>query len=93
MEPRIQYVKTSDGVSIAYAVSGEGPLIVFASNIWGTLHMSQWWTGPSPATAINGLVDFDWSQCAIADRSRQLASGCPRAKSTRNPGRTAIANR
>ena len=25
MEPRIQYAKTSDGVSIAYCVMGEGP--------------------------------------------------------------------
>lgn len=32
MEPRIQYVKTSDGVSIAYATAGEGtPLIVAPS--------------------------------------------------------------
>jgi len=29
MEPRIQYAKTSDGVNIAYAVAGEGPLLVY----------------------------------------------------------------
>ncbi len=28
MEPQIRYVKTSDGVSIAYAVAGEGPPVV-----------------------------------------------------------------
>ena len=28
MEPRIQYAKTSDGVSIAYAVAGDGPPLV-----------------------------------------------------------------
>ncbi len=28
MEPRIQYAKTSDGVSIAYASEGEGPTLV-----------------------------------------------------------------
>ena len=28
MEPRIQYAKTSDGVSIAYATSGQGPPLV-----------------------------------------------------------------
>lgn len=28
MAPQIQYVKTSDGVSIAYAVTGEGPLLI-----------------------------------------------------------------
>ena len=29
MEPRIQYAKTSDGVSIAYATEGEGPPLVW----------------------------------------------------------------
>ncbi len=38
MEPRIQYAKTSDGVSIAYAVFGDGPAIVFPSTIWGNVH-------------------------------------------------------
>ena len=33
MEPRIQYVKTSDAVSIAYCVMGEGQPLVFASNV------------------------------------------------------------
>ena len=28
MEPRIQYAKTSDGVNIAYSVSGQGPALV-----------------------------------------------------------------
>ena len=29
MEPRIQYAKTSDGVSIAYWTMGEGPPLVY----------------------------------------------------------------
>ena len=29
MEPRIQYVKTSDGVSIAYYAIGQGPAVLF----------------------------------------------------------------
>ena len=28
MEPRIQYAKTSDGVNIAYATTGQGPPLV-----------------------------------------------------------------
>ena len=39
MEPRIQYAKASDGVDIAYAVLGSGPVIVFPSNIWGSIHL------------------------------------------------------
>jgi hypothetical protein len=34
MEPRIQYAKTSDGVSIAYAVFGEGDYtLVYALSV------------------------------------------------------------
>jgi class 3 adenylate cyclase len=39
MEPPIQYAKTSDGVSIAYGVFGNGPPVVIASNIWGDLNL------------------------------------------------------
>src|SRR3990172_8161386 len=38
MERRIQYAKTSDGVSIAFCVMGEGQPIVYASNVWGDVH-------------------------------------------------------
>ena len=41
MEPRIQYMKTADGVNVAYAVVGSGQPIVLASNIFGDLHMMQ----------------------------------------------------
>ena len=34
MEPRIQYAKTSDGVSIAYTVMGEGPPLVMLPPIY-----------------------------------------------------------
>ncbi len=39
MEPRIQYAKTSDGVSIAYAVFGDGPPIVFVGFLFGDVHL------------------------------------------------------
>ena len=39
MEPRIQYVKTSDGVNIAYTVMGEGLPIVFSTRVWGDIHV------------------------------------------------------
>jgi len=30
MQPRVRYARTSDGVSIAFTVAGEGPPLVFA---------------------------------------------------------------
>lgn len=39
MDATTRFARTEDGVNIAYAVFGEGPQIVFASTIWGTLHM------------------------------------------------------
>ena len=35
MEPRIQYAKTEDGVSIAYASRGQGPVLVLAPAAFG----------------------------------------------------------
>jgi class 3 adenylate cyclase len=40
-EQHIRYVKTSDGVNIAYASDGEGPPVVFVSYMFGGLHMSS----------------------------------------------------
>ena len=43
MEPRIQYAKTKDGVSIAYCVMGEGRPLVLAS-AWPFCHLeAEWW--------------------------------------------------
>ena len=43
MEPRIQYAKTKDGVSIAYATMGEGrPLVIVTA--WPFCHLeAEWW--------------------------------------------------
>jgi pimeloyl-ACP methyl ester carboxylesterase len=38
-EPRIQYTRSTDGVSIAYAALGEGHPIVFATRVWGDIHV------------------------------------------------------
>ena len=37
-EPRIQYAKTSDGLSIAFTIIGDGVPLVFTTNIWGDLN-------------------------------------------------------
>jgi pimeloyl-ACP methyl ester carboxylesterase len=39
--PTVQYARTGDGLNIAYAELGVGPSIVFASNIFGSLHFYQ----------------------------------------------------
>ncbi len=41
MEPRIQYAKTEDGVSIAYYTIGEGtPMVVMPGARWAMLNWS-----------------------------------------------------
>ncbi len=58
MEPRIQYAKTSDGVSIAYCALGEGTPLVYASNVWGDL---QWYLHNEPTRrAVDTLVAAGW---------------------------------
>jgi len=60
MEPRIQYAKTSDGVSIAYAVFGTGPPIVFPGSIWGNIHLYK--SAPGDNTRLyDELVSLGWS--------------------------------
>jgi class 3 adenylate cyclase len=64
MEPRIQYAKTSDGVSIAYAVAGAGLPVVFASPLFGGLHMASTTSRPWPP--VEQLVALGW-QVVIYD--------------------------
>jgi len=60
MEPRIQYATTSDGVSIAYAVIGAGPPIVWPSGAIGDLHLYS--SGVTPLARITDtLVGLGWS--------------------------------
>ena len=61
MEPRIQYAKTSDGVSIAWAVIGTGPPLVFAATIWGNLYMAQAGIDALGFGSIDELVATGWS--------------------------------
>ncbi|HEY5625831.1 MAG TPA: adenylate/guanylate cyclase domain-containing protein [Dehalococcoidia bacterium] len=46
MEPQIQYAKTSDGVNIAFSVSGEGHPYVFVT-AWPTCHLEASWKLPT----------------------------------------------
>jgi class 3 adenylate cyclase/pimeloyl-ACP methyl ester carboxylesterase len=74
MEPRIQYVKTSDGVNIACWVLGEGPPIVCLTNIiWSHAHLE--WQFPEmrrwyEALAAGGrtVVRFDPRGSGLSQR-------------------------
>jgi pimeloyl-ACP methyl ester carboxylesterase len=53
--PPVQYVKTSDGYSIAYAVSGEGRPFVFIPEPLGHLHVT--WRMPARNLLFKSLSD------------------------------------
>jgi class 3 adenylate cyclase/pimeloyl-ACP methyl ester carboxylesterase len=60
MEPRIQYAKTSDGVSIAYTVLGSGPAIIFPSSLFGNIHMYKS-VGGAGTRPYDTLVSLGWT--------------------------------
>ncbi len=71
MEPRIQYAKTGDGVSIAYCVAGEGSPVLFLSPP-PFCHVQLDWQTPSanllqPLAKNHRLVWFDWPGSGLSD--------------------------
>ncbi|MCH7835430.1 MAG: adenylate/guanylate cyclase domain-containing protein [Chloroflexi bacterium] len=65
MEPGIQYAKTSDGVSIAYQVVGDGPLdLVWVPGFIS--HLECGWEEPSLARFFHRLASF--SRLIIFDK-------------------------
>lgn len=58
--PAVQYVKTRDSVSIAFLSRGDGPPIVFASNIFGDAH---WYRMGLPHVRLvtDRLAESGWS--------------------------------
>jgi class 3 adenylate cyclase/DNA-binding CsgD family transcriptional regulator len=72
MEPRIQYAKTSDGVSIAYYEMGDGPYLVITSSVlWSHLRIRV-----PPEFPIDGIglgrfqriVRYDSRGTGLSDR-------------------------
>ena len=53
MEPRIQYAKTADGVSIAFWTLGEGMPFVLAPHV-GVNHIQLEWQWPEYRASSNG---------------------------------------
>jgi class 3 adenylate cyclase/pimeloyl-ACP methyl ester carboxylesterase len=56
MEPRIQYAKTDDGVSIAYSVFGEGPPIVVPPSLAAS-HLQLEWDMPNRRALYERLAE------------------------------------
>lgn len=59
--PPIQYAKTTDGVNVAYFSIGEGPPIVFASNIFGDAHFYRHLAWQHVRGVTDGLVKRGWT--------------------------------
>ncbi len=57
--PPMQYVKTSDGVRIAYISVGDGPALVFASNIFGEAR-HEFLDGMHVKVVTERLVRLGW---------------------------------
>ena len=74
MEPRIQYVKTEDGVNIAYATYSEGPPLVMIMNPAGSHVQLEWEEGPLMKAAITAytphrrVIRFDQRGVGLSDR-------------------------
>jgi class 3 adenylate cyclase len=58
MDPQIRYAKTSDGVSIAYAVAGEGPPVVVVPSMFGGLHIAS--NASGTWLPVNELIALGW---------------------------------
>ena len=71
MEPQVQYAKTSDGVSIAFASMGEGPPLVRVVQP-GVAHVQREWAmypdGFQPLTRTFRLVWYDPRGSGLSDR-------------------------
>jgi class 3 adenylate cyclase len=70
MEPRIQYAKTSDGVSIAYAEAGQGKPLILLAPPMATHAELLWETFPFLRQLADRFrtICLDWRGCGLSDR-------------------------
>ena len=73
MEPRIQYARTADGVSIAFWTLGEGMPLVCMPNIpWSHIQVEWQWPGYrrwlEGLTEKRKLIRYDSRGCGLSDR-------------------------
>lgn len=80
MEPRIQYAKASDGVSIAFWTLGEGRPLVYMANPPFT-HIRGEWQNPEMGTFYRRLAEccrlirYDRRGCGLSDRLYDFSLG------------------
>ncbi len=71
MEPQIQYAKTEDGVSIAYATAGEGPPLILVP-VPGAAHAQRIWEMfaniYTPLAGDFRLISYDPRGSGLSDR-------------------------
>src|SRR5881409_3554026 len=85
MEPRIQYVKASDGVNIAFSTYGEGSPIVWSQQLMAS-HVQLEWEVPvlrarhSTVGSAGMLVRFDPRGVGLSDRDVADLSVAARVK-------------
>ena len=68
----VRYTRSSDGVSIAYQVAGNGPIDILAIPGFVT-HLDIWWNAPTDGlvrrlTSIGRLISFDKRGMGLSDR-------------------------
>ncbi len=73
MEPHVQYVRTADGVNIAYARFGSGPPLVFLTDPPCSHMLLEWEQAPFPSffeafTPRHTLVRYDPRGLGMSDR-------------------------
>src|SRR4030042_185291 len=88
MEPRIQYAKTADGVSIAFWTLGEGMPLVCVPNVpWSHIQVEWQWPGYrrwyERLAEKRKLVRYDSRGCGLSDR--EVAACSRRARGRLGP--------
>ena len=68
----VRYARSSDGVSVAYQVAGDGPIDILAIPGFVT-HLDIWWNAPTDGlvrrlTSIGQLISFDKRGMGLSDR-------------------------
>ncbi len=72
----VRYTRSSDGMSIAYQVAGDGPIDILAIPGFVT-HLDIWWNAPTDGlvrrlTSIGRLISFDKRGMGLSDRPESV---------------------